>query len=165
MDVGVYCINAARYLFQADPTEVTAFATRSDDPRFQEVPELVTAILRFSGARIGTFSCGFGEAKVSSYRVVGTKGDLLMEPAYGFDAELHMTITIGDDTKKKSFAKRDQIGSEIVYFADCLRNDLTPEPNGLEGLADPPSSRRSRRQCKVVAPSSSSHFRRSLAPA
>jgi glucose-fructose oxidoreductase len=31
-DIGVYCINAARYFFRDEPEEVVAFSERSDDP-------------------------------------------------------------------------------------------------------------------------------------
>ena len=43
MDLGGYCINAARYLFQDDPIEVTGFAAHTPSTKFQEVPEMVTA--------------------------------------------------------------------------------------------------------------------------
>ena len=39
-DVGIYCLNAARYLTGEEPAEVTAVAHQpTDDPRFREVPE------------------------------------------------------------------------------------------------------------------------------
>ena len=71
-DIGIYCLNAARYIFKAEPEEVTAFAIRSKDRRFNEVPEAVSAILRFPQNRLGTFLCGFGESRVSEYQVIGT---------------------------------------------------------------------------------------------
>jgi len=81
-DLGVYCINAARYLFQAEPQEVFAFAaTNNNDERFREVEESVTAALRFSDDRLATFSCSFGAADASTYQVVGTKGYLRADPA------------------------------------------------------------------------------------
>ena len=32
MDIGIYCINAARYLFRDEPTEVVGMAAKGDDP-------------------------------------------------------------------------------------------------------------------------------------
>jgi predicted dehydrogenase len=136
LDVGVYCINAARYLFRAEPTEVSAFAVKSSDPRFAEVPELVSAVMRFPGERLAMFSCGFGQSKVSTYRVVGTKGDLRLEPGFAYSTELNHFLTIEGETEKTRFKKRDQIGPEIVYFSDCILNNREPEPNGEEGLID-----------------------------
>lgn len=136
MDIGVYCINASRYLFRADPTEVVAFSTTSADPRFREVPEMVSAVMQFPGAKVGSFTCGFGEAKASKYQVLGTKGDVQMDPAFPFESELKMTVTVGDKAKERTFKKRDHIAPELMYFSHCIRSGQRPEPDGYEGLAD-----------------------------
>src|SRR5207237_1034396 len=44
-DLGVYCINAARYLFRDEPEEVLAMSAKSGEPRFREVDEMTSAIL------------------------------------------------------------------------------------------------------------------------
>jgi glucose-fructose oxidoreductase len=136
MDVGIYCINAARYLFQDDPVEVLAVDVSNGETRFSEVPEMVSVVLRFPKARIAQFTCGFGEADVSEYRVVGTTGDLRLDPAYGFDAELKTYLTVAGKTTETRHKRRDQVGAEIAYFSDCVLNNRTPEPDGYEGLAD-----------------------------
>ena len=48
-DIGIYCINAARYLFRAEPVEVSAVSVSNSDPRFREVDEMTAAILRLPG--------------------------------------------------------------------------------------------------------------------
>ena len=49
-DIGIYCINAARYLFGAEPTEVFAFSSANKkDPRFQEIDEMTSVLMRFPG--------------------------------------------------------------------------------------------------------------------
>ncbi len=137
MDIGIYCINAARYLFQDDPIEVTAFSASNRETRFREVPELVTGVMRFPKERLATFTCGFGEANVSEYRVVGTTGNLGMELAYTFRGDITMRLTDKEGkTKEARFPERDQVGAEIAYFSDCVLNNREPEPNGLEGLTD-----------------------------
>ncbi|MBV9464086.1 MAG: Gfo/Idh/MocA family oxidoreductase, partial [Verrucomicrobiae bacterium] len=55
-DIGIYCINAARYLFRAEPYEVMAFTSKSSDPRFSEVEESSSVLLRFPGARLASFT-------------------------------------------------------------------------------------------------------------
>ena len=78
MDVGVYCINAARYLFRAEPEEVVGFgAAIKDDPRFTQIHEMAAVILRFPGERLASFTSSLGSAPVDTYTVVGTKGTLL----------------------------------------------------------------------------------------
>ena len=133
-DLGLYCINAARYLFRA---EVSAFsATRSDDPRFGEVPEQISALLRFPDERLARFTVGFGGAHVSRYEVVGSKGVLRVEPAYDYAGALAVDLQSDDRRSRRSFRKRDQVAAELRYFSECIRRNREPEPSGSEGLAD-----------------------------
>ena len=99
LDMGVYCVNAARYLFRAEPIEVTAFAATGNDPRFAKVPEMVSAVMRFPGERLASFVCGFGEAKASAYQVLGTKGDIRLDPAFAHKGERAMTVTVDGKAK------------------------------------------------------------------
>ena len=135
-DIGVYCVNAARYLFQDEPVEVVGVNVVGGDPKFAEVGEAATAVLRFPGDRTATFTCSFGAASVSAYRVVGTKGDLLMDPAYGFEGELKSRLTIEGKSKEHTFKQRDQFGAQLLYFSRCILEGVEPEPSGAEGLAD-----------------------------
>jgi len=72
-DMGVYCINAARYLFKAEPEEVMAWNTGRDQYRFIEVPATTTAVLRFPDDRIASFTCSVGASDRSAFEVVGSK--------------------------------------------------------------------------------------------
>jgi predicted dehydrogenase len=135
-DIGVYCINAARNLFRDEPEEVFAVSVRKDEKRFREVEEMDSAILRFPGDRVATFTCSFGAADCSSYRVLGTKGDLRVEPAYEYAMPLKHILTAGGKPKETEFRKKDQIAGELVYFSDCVLKGVEPEPSGVEGLAD-----------------------------
>jgi predicted dehydrogenase len=135
-DMGVYCINASRYLFNDEPLEVGAIEASKKEGRFQRVEEMVATTLRFPGNRIASFTCSFGAADVSSYTLVGTKGVLRADPAYGYAGEIRHEVTMGGKTKTKTFPKRDQFAAEIAYFSDCVIKDKEPEPSGLEGLAD-----------------------------
>jgi predicted dehydrogenase len=46
-DMGVYCINAARYLFRAEPTEVFAVTANNGEKRFRNVEEMTSVVMRF----------------------------------------------------------------------------------------------------------------------
>jgi predicted dehydrogenase len=135
-DIGIYCINAARCLFQEEPIEVTALSGGHKD-RFQEVEEAASAILRFPGDRLAAFTCSFGSTKISMYEVIGTDGRLRLEPAYDHSSTLKHYLTVGQqNTKEQDFAARDQFAPELLYFSGCILNDMKPEPSGEEGLAD-----------------------------
>jgi predicted dehydrogenase len=135
-DMGVYCINAARYLFRAEPEEVMAWNSGYDEKRFREVPATTTAVMRFPNEQIATFSCSFGAADRSSFEVLGTKGLVKMDPAYEMAGTLRAELVTGQRVTKRTFPKRDQFAPELIYFSDCILNDKKPEPSGREGLAD-----------------------------
>ncbi len=135
-DIGIYCINAARYLFEDEPIELFAFAGTNGEERFSEVEEMATAILRFPADRLATFTVSFGAAPVSTYQVVGTKGDLRLDPAYPWHGELKHYLTINGETQERSFSDHSQLAAEFNYFSDCIRMNADPEPSGLEGLND-----------------------------
>ncbi|HEY9655749.1 MAG TPA: Gfo/Idh/MocA family oxidoreductase [Crinalium sp.] len=135
-DIGIYCINAARYLFQDEPIEVFAVAANKGEQRFAEVDEMTSAILRFPDEQLATFTVSFGAAPVSTYQIVGTKGDLRLDPAYAWYGELKHYLTSNGETQERSFPPHSQLAAEFTYFSDCILQNKDPEPSGREGLND-----------------------------
>ena len=135
-DMGVYCINAVRHLFRAEPVELSATAASARDARFGRVEEMVSVVMRFPQERLATFTCSFGASRVSRYAVLGSRGSVRADPAYGYSKDIELEITIGGKTHIKTFPKSDQFAAELIYFSDCILGDKDPEPSGLEGLAD-----------------------------
>ncbi len=135
-DMGVYCINAARYLFRDEPVEVAAFGANSGEKRFEKTDEMLSVMLRFPKDRLASFTVSFGATPVDRYTVVGTKGVLTADPAYEYATDLKLEVTVDGKTKQQTFPRHDQFGPELSYFADCILNDRTPEPSGEEGLVD-----------------------------
>ena len=135
-DLGIYCINAARYLFQAEPQEVFAYSANNGERRFREIDEMTGALLRFPDDRLGTFISSFGAKDSASYEIVGTKGRLRVDPAYEYAMALRHQLTVGDKTISRTFPKRDQFAPELLYFSDCVIKNREPEPSGSDGAAD-----------------------------
>ena len=135
-DIGVYCINAARNLFRAEPTHVSAVSINSGLASLSEIDETTAATLRFGNDRVATFITSFNAADVASYRIVGTKGHLHADPAYEYAEGLEYTLTIDGKTTRKKIGKRDQFAPELLYFSDCILNGREPEPSGEEGMQD-----------------------------
>jgi len=132
-DIGIYCINAARYIFQAEPVEVFAWSANNGEKRFEEVDEMTSAILRFPDERLASFTSSFGASDVSAYQIVGAEGDLRVDPAYEFAGDLKHRLTIKGKTRDPTFPKRDQFAPELLYFSDCVIDGQEPEPSGREG--------------------------------
>jgi predicted dehydrogenase len=135
-DLGVYCINAARMVFQAEPTQVYAVSIDGARSGFPGVDDTTTAILRFDNGCLAMFTSSFGAADVSSYRVIGTEGDIHVEPAYEYAEALQYRLTRDGKTTRKRGRKVDQFAAELLYFSDCILEDREPEPSAEEGAWD-----------------------------
>lgn len=135
-DLGPYPVNAVRNLFGADPISVFAWKAINVDSRSVEVDEMTTAILRFDDQRMAQITVSQGSADVGGYRVVGTKGDLRVEPAYEYVGSIAHHLTVKEKKKNKTFGRRDQFAPELITFSKCILTDTQPEPSGEEGLAD-----------------------------
>ena len=151
-DLGVYCINAARHLFQSEPIEAFGYSAARNDRRFKEIDEMTSALIRFPGERTASFTTSFGSADVASYEIIGTKGKLRVDPAYEYVMPLKHYLTIDGKTKAHTFARRDQFAPELLYFSDCILKNTEPEPSGEEGLADVRTVRALYRAAKTGRP-------------
>ena len=84
MDIGIYSLNAARYVTGEEPTEVSAMEyTTPNDPRFAEVEETINFQLRFPSGVLANCSSSYG-APFNRIRVVGTNGWAELEPATSY---------------------------------------------------------------------------------
>jgi glucose-fructose oxidoreductase len=135
-DIGVYCINAARNLFRSEPLEVSAVSVSSGASNVGDSDESTGALLRFDGGRVAAFITSFNAADVSSYRIVGAKGQVRVDPAYEYAEGLACELTVNGRTTRARVGRRDQFAPELLYFSDCILRNREPEPSGLEGLQD-----------------------------
>lgn len=137
-DMGPYPVNAARYVFGEEPTEVVSAAgakhPQSGFP--QDFFDTVAVTLRFPKNRLAQFNLSYFGNPSNSLIAVGTEGTLELNPAYTFGKGLTQTITIGEKKVERSFKNTDHFGGELKYFSECILNNENPEPNGEEGFAD-----------------------------
>ena len=136
-DMGAYPINATRYVFGDEPTEVvSACELRYDDSLLADSPDTVAVTLKFPRGRLAQFTVSYSAAAINALTVVGTKGSLELNPAFTYGKPLEHFVQIGDTQTHRSFKVTDQFGGEMKYFSNCILNDLNPEPDVGEGLAD-----------------------------
>ncbi len=137
LDMGPYPVNAARYVFSAEPTEVvSAVGTRHPDSGLGDFDDTVAVTLRFPGNRIAQFTISYYGNSIDSYAVVGTKGNVVMSPGYMYGVSLEQQLAVGQKQSTKSFKNTDHFGGEMKYFSDCILNGTDPEPDAEEGYAD-----------------------------
>src|SRR5215469_1723919 len=135
-DIGIYCINAARYMFSDEPIEGFCLSASGSDARIRKVEEMTAAIMRFPNERLAVFTASFGAEGSADFEVIGTKGKLRAIQAYEYTVPVVLEVTIEGRTERKCYKTRDQFAPELIYFSDCIRHDLDPEPSGVEGLRD-----------------------------
>jgi predicted dehydrogenase len=138
LDMGPYPVNAARYIFGDEPTEVvSAVGARHPETGFdQNFEDTVAVTLRFPGNRLAQFTLSYYGGPVNSFVAIGPKGSVMLDPAYMFGQPMEQTVTVGQEKRKKSFKNTDHFGGELKYFSDCILNGTDPEPDGEEGFAD-----------------------------
>ena len=133
MDIGIYSLNALRYLSGEEPTTVQATITNPpNDPRFAEVEDTVDFKLTFPSGLVGHGTSGYSwDPGKNQYEVVGSKGKLVANPATNYH-DNRLTL----DGKELPVTKNDQWCAQIDHFSSCIRGGgkvLTP---GEEGLRD-----------------------------
>ena len=138
LDMGPYPVNAARYIFEDEPTDVvSAVGTKHPESRFpQDFYDTVAVTLRFPKNRLAQFNLSYFGNPTNSLIALGTEGVLQLDPAYTFGKGLEQIVTIGEKKKEQSFKNTDHFGGELKYFSECILNDESPEPDGEEGFAD-----------------------------
>ena len=139
MDVGIYSLNACRYLTGEEPHDIKANSSVIDhDGRFKEVEENVGWTMKFPSGIVASCNTTYGANMEGMYRVHGSKGVLQLMPAFGYQG-LHLTAQIkGSPDLDEPSPERDpaQFAREADYFADCIWENKTPKSDGEEGLRD-----------------------------
>jgi glucose-fructose oxidoreductase len=135
MDIGIYALNAARYLTGEEPTEVSAMEyTTPNDPRFREVEETITFGLRFPSGVLANCVSSYG-APFNHFRVVGTKGWAELEPALIYSG-LRMRAGSGNVVETRELPEIDHFAAEMDHMSDCVMTGAEPKTPGEEGLKD-----------------------------
>ncbi len=138
LDMGPYPINAARYIFSAEPTAVlSAVGTRHPESGFdQDFDDTIAVTLAFPNNKLAQFNLSYFGGPYNTLVAIGTRGSLSLDPCYMFGKPIEQTLAIGDDQKNESFKNTDHFGGEMKYFSDCILNNTEVEPDGEEGFAD-----------------------------
>lgn len=141
-DVGVYCINAARYVIGEEPVEVGAFSHQPlDDPRFKEVPESFIFHMKYPSGVIASCDCSFGTAESRRFRVHCEKGFIDLDPAFSY-AGLKLTKLTQDDddgTKLRSDVMIEQanhFAREMDGFSEAILSGGEIKTPAEMGIAD-----------------------------
>jgi predicted dehydrogenase len=139
MDVGIYSLNATRYLTGEEPASVKGVMTVvGGDPRFTEVEEHVAWSMQFPSGAVASCQSSYGVAMPGYFHVRGSKGTLHMEPAFNYDG-LRLAARIDGQPpidRASQYQDPAQFTLETDHLAECILQDKTPKSPGEEGLRD-----------------------------
>jgi xylose dehydrogenase (NAD/NADP) len=134
-DLGVYPLNTARFLLDADPVAVTG-RTRRDHEAFDEVDETVSFGVTFPDEVFASCVASHNARQSSSIVVTGTEGQVGVEPAFFQDQSRVLHVSAGDGRASVTFDRVDQMREEFDYFAHAVRTGADVGPDGEHGLVD-----------------------------
>ena len=137
-DVGIYSLNACRYLTGEEPAELQACASTIDhDGRFNQVEENVAWNLRFPSGIVASCSTTYGANMSGYFKVYGSRGWLALDPGFNYEG-VHLRAEIDGQVLDELSPLRDpyQFTAEADHFSHCVQTNLDPQSPGEEGLRD-----------------------------
>ncbi len=139
-DVGLYCLNAARYLTGEEPVELTAQITQpKDDPRFREIEDVCAFTMRFPSGVMASLTSGYSFHDSRWMRVNLQDAWAELSPAFGYSGialQVGQKVGRGNGVQRIDLGQHNQFAREMDHFAQAIRAGVEPHTPGAEGLQD-----------------------------
>ena len=139
-DVGLYCLNTARFILGEEPTEVFAYQySTPGNPLFKEVEEMVSWQMKFPGGIFVACTTDYNVHESRRYRVMCETGWLNLDNAFAYRGQKLMTSRAEGKLKRQeeiNMEQKNQFAAEMDHFSDCVINNKKPFTPGEEGLQD-----------------------------
>ena len=132
MDVGIYALQACRYLSGEEPIEISATETKTDPVKFAEVDESITWTMKFKNGVNAYCSTTYAFSGINRFNAYATQGNFGLNPGYSYGGITGKTSK-GDPI---TFPAIDQFAAELDDFALCVKNNRESRVPGEEGLRD-----------------------------
>jgi predicted dehydrogenase len=133
MDVGVYALQACRYLTGEEPVEISALETKTDPVKFAEVDETITWQMKFASGATANCLTTYNFNGANNFTVTAEKGRFGMGPAYGYSGQKGWT---SDPKVPFEFPATDHFVLEMDAFSEAILSNKPFVPSGEEGLRD-----------------------------
>jgi predicted dehydrogenase len=132
MDVGIYALQASRYLTGEEPSLVSATATRTDAVKFAEVDESVVWHMKFPSGALANCTTSYNASGLGRVRVDAQRGWFELEPAFNYTGLRGRR----SDGKAIEFPPASHFVAEMDDFAQCILEKKATRVPGEEGLRD-----------------------------
>jgi glucose-fructose oxidoreductase len=138
MDMGIYSLQAARYMTGEEPVAVTAReSTDRADPRFREVEDMIDWTLEFPSGAIASCQSMYS-ANQNHILFMGDKGRIELEPATRYSGNRMWTGRDGreEEVTPPPGPAKTQFAGQLDHMAECVVSGREPIVSGEEGLRD-----------------------------
>jgi predicted dehydrogenase len=137
MDIGIYALNAARYMTGEEPVAVYATErTDRSDPRFREVEDMIEFELEFPSGVLASCMSMYS-ANRNQILLMGDKGRIELEPATSYRGiRLRAGSGFGEDINPPPGPGATMWAGQLDHMAQCVMQDREPIVAGEEGLRD-----------------------------
>ncbi len=132
VDIGIYALQATRYLTGEEPIEVTAIETKTDPVRFAEVDETIAWQARFPSGAVSSCTASYNATGINSLRVHAERGWFGLDPAFNYSGNRGRR----SDGVEIALPGPDLFAAEMDDFARCILEGKPSKVSGEEGLRD-----------------------------
>lgn len=132
MDVGIYALQATRYLTGEEPVLVSAVETKTDPVKFAEVDETIVWTTRFPSGVVAYCSTSYKAGGIQNLRVNAQDGWFELDPAFFYDGNHGRR----SDGKEIRYPEIDLFAAEMDDFARCILEGRPSKVSGEEGQRD-----------------------------
>lgn len=130
MDVGIYCVQAARYTTGMEPLAVTANTFSTGIEKLKEVDETTTFLLEFAGGIVSTTTTSYA-GYINRHHVVAEEGAITLSPAFSYNG------LKGDlNGEPLDFGKFNQQAAQLDAISMSIREGKDIGVSGEEALKD-----------------------------
>jgi predicted dehydrogenase len=136
MDIGLYPLNTSRFLLEESPVRVRGMVA-SVHEEFEDVPDEHGVFqLDYPNHVYAVCTASQNAYSASHISVLGSDGQLRIEPAFYPWDDRALTVSRGGTTFEIDFEQVDQMEEEFEYFSHCLLTGTMPYADGEYGLVD-----------------------------
>ena len=136
MDIGIYALQAARYIAGEEPVSVSAQATTTDPVKFKPgVDETVLFTLKFPSGIVANCASSYATG-INRFRASAERGWFEVSPALNYVGIKGRAADQSNTIKDFDFAPVDHFAAEMDDFADCILTGRQTRVPGEEGRRD-----------------------------
>ena len=132
MDVGIYALQAARYLSGEEPVLVTAIEQKTDPVKFAEVDQSMLWQMKFPSGVLASCTTSYDTGVSGYFRVNAQRGWFELNPAFYYEGNRGKR----SDGKEIALPAGDLFALQMDDFARCILEDQPSKVSGEEGLRD-----------------------------